>query len=362
MSDADSALPPLLRRWVEPMFGPIAGEPRATCLDCAMTNRVDRPMLEFAFDPHVKCCTYQPDVPNFSVGAILGDTDAASGMARSMLRQRIIDRVGVTPFGVHVPPVYRTIFENAGPAFGRSRFMRCPYYVDRDGGLCGIWRHRDSVCSTWFCKHDAGAMGKVYWQVVRSVLAQIEMSVKLWAVTEAGLDEKARANLWSRMEYDKLGVRPPMDLPALAGSVDEGRYREDWGNFAGRELELFARCAERVVGLSSEDVLRLGGMHLRAALDAALYVREKLESSELPGRVTAGGMTYYQIRKPGEVRLRHQNVKLDWLDLPESVARELGRFTRGPVREVLAELQAEGVPVDEELVRRLLHWQALMEA
>ena len=327
-----------------------------------MTNRIDQPPLELAFDPHVKCCTYQPDVPNFSVGAVLADTDPIGAGARSVLRQRIAERVGVTPFGIHVAPVYRTLFENGGPAFGRSRLMRCPYYVDRDGGLCGIWRHRDSVCSTWFCKYDRGAVGKIFWTVLRSVLAQIEMSVKLWVVVEAGLAEEARADLWSRMEYDKLGVRPPLDRHALTTTVDAERYRKDWANFAGREAEFFARCAELVAGLGSDDVMRLGGMHLQAAVNVARYALAKIASTELPARVTAGELTYYQIRKPGEVRLRHQHLKLDWLDLPASVANELHRLTRGPVREVMAQLQAEGVPIDEELVRRLLEWQALLEA
>src|SRR5262249_56333349 len=130
----------------------------------------DEPPLDIAFDAHVKCCSYTPDVANYNAGRILADEDPVGITARRQLRGRIKDKVGVTPLGVAVPPLYRTVYENAPTAFGKVPAMRCPFYVDRDGGLCGVWRHRDSVGTTWFCKFDAGGMGRIYWKVITALL------------------------------------------------------------------------------------------------------------------------------------------------------------------------------------------------
>ena len=44
-----------------------------------------------------------------------------------------------------------------------------------------------------------------------------------------------------------------------------------------------------------------------------------------------------------------------WMtELPEALLRELDRFERAPVRQVVAELAAEGIEIDEPLLRRLL--------
>ena len=48
--------------------------------------------------------------------------------------------------------------------------------------------------------------------------------------------------------------------------------------------------------------------------------------------------------------------------MPASLAAELGRFDNAPVARVIDELRAEGVAVDEALVRRLLDWQVLVPA
>jgi hypothetical protein len=239
--------------------------------------------------------------------------------------------------------------------------MRCPHYVDQDGGLCGIWRHRESVCTTWFCKYDRGAVGRVHWRIIASLLGVLELAVKLWAMRAAGLDEEAQVDLWSRIEWEKRGIRPPLDDLALANTVHAERYRKDWANFVGREEEFFLRCAELVGGLSWEDALRLGGAAAAAAVNAARFIQEKLAATELPERAITSGNVYLQIRKRGEVRVRHQGVPLDWLDVPEAIAREVPRFERGPAKAILAELRAEGVPIDDELVRRLLDWQVLVK-
>lgn len=115
------------------------------------------------FDPQVKCCTYLPELPNFLVGRILADEDPALAVGRATVEKRLQAGVAVTPLGLDRTPFYDLLYQHADTAFGRSHTLRCPHYIE-EGGLCGIWQHRNSVCATWFCKHVRGAMGFRFWK------------------------------------------------------------------------------------------------------------------------------------------------------------------------------------------------------
>jgi hypothetical protein len=327
-----------------------------------MANWPGEEPLDQAFQPNIKCCGYQPELYNFNAGRILADTHPLGEAARTFVRKRIAERVGVTPFSIAQPPVYRTIYENAAGAFGNAPVLRCPFYVDQDGGLCGVWAHREAVCTTYFCKYEHGAMGRIFWRVMTTLLAAIEYTLKLWLLREAGLDEETQADLWSRQEIERRGARPPLDAATLGNTVDPVRYAKDWGNFLGREEEFYRRCAEIAGGLTWDDIVRIGGTPVVAAARSAKFVRDKIEKLEIPEQARLGTMVYFRIRRPGEVRVHHQGVPLDWLDVPEKVAQNALRFESGPLAEVLAEMRAEGIPIDDELVRKLVEWQVLNKA
>jgi len=132
-----SALPPLYRGWIEelvsPWGRPVSGEPRATCDRCVMLDRHD----EVSFNPSTKCCTYQPDLCNFHVGRVLFDDSPLAATSRQVLRQRIAQRVGVTPLGIGPAPIYALLYDGSGAAqsttsvFGRAPLLRCPHYLER---------------------------------------------------------------------------------------------------------------------------------------------------------------------------------------------------------------------------------------
>src|SRR5687767_6267646 len=166
---SDSVLPPLYERWISAVLGgPVPAEPRATCMHCAMADWPGEPPLENSFLANAKCCTYQPDLPNFNIGRLLADPDPIGDNSRKIVRMRIGHRVAVTPLGINKAPVYSHVYEAAvsGSAFGRAVVLRCPHYVDKDGGLCGMWQHRESVCATWFCKFERGVSGYIFWKIV----------------------------------------------------------------------------------------------------------------------------------------------------------------------------------------------------
>src|SRR5262249_13685983 len=149
------ALPPLYAKWMgEALEGPIPQETEATCDDCVMLAKgCEAPRGSgFFFDPQTKCCTYIPELPNFLVARILEDRSPEAARGRATLEKRIAEGVAVTPLGVGRSPTFRMIYQHTAElsGFGRNRALRCPHYLEDEGGKCGIWRHRKSTCATWF--------------------------------------------------------------------------------------------------------------------------------------------------------------------------------------------------------------------
>jgi hypothetical protein len=123
--------------------GPWKTERYATCSACAMAKEPDArgEVPPGAFNADTKCCTFTPTLPNFLVGAALADSTLSPFGRRSLL-DRIAARRGVSPFGLLGEPAVDP------RGFGRDPALLCPHY---DGGVCGIWPHREAVCTTYYC-------------------------------------------------------------------------------------------------------------------------------------------------------------------------------------------------------------------
>src|SRR3954447_23226054 len=175
-------LPAIYGRLLPDFFDrPAIEETRATCDDCAMCDKgagTAKPELVASFfRPDVKCCSYHPTLPNYLVGALLTDPAPELEEGRRRLREKIARRIGVTPFWLAAPRKYLVLLEAARQtSFGRAESLLCPYF-ERSSGRCTIWRHRESVCATFFCKHDGGAIAHSFWSALKKYLAHVERSL-----------------------------------------------------------------------------------------------------------------------------------------------------------------------------------------
>lgn len=178
-----TVLTPRYDAWMAELLGELPPqESRATCGNCPMTLP-GRP-----FSTSTKCCTFVPDVPNYLVGDILADVAAETSDGRRSMESRIAVGSGVTPLGVFKPQLYALVYDRTarGPsnAFGVGQQLLCPHYQSETGS-CGIWTHRNSVCTTWFCRHERGNLGKPFWEAVKDLLTRVETGLAWWCVTEA---------------------------------------------------------------------------------------------------------------------------------------------------------------------------------
>jgi hypothetical protein len=160
--------------------------------------------------------------------------------------------------------------------------LRCPHYVDEDGGLCGIWQHRNSTCATWFCKHDRGSVGHTFWRSTQSWLASIEDALARHAVLALDVGDEAEALLFRRRAR-------PADGEALDARAVDGRppaqYARAWGRWMGREEAFYLAAAEVIEPLSWADVEAIAGVESKAHARLVVRAKDRLDHARVAPRL-----------------------------------------------------------------------------
>lgn len=337
-------MPPRLATWAADLLGgPIPREEHATCGACAMLSDGSDPE-GVSFNPIMKCCTYVPEVPNFSVGAILSGPTEAHGP--TSIRARIAKRWSVTPIGIGHAPHERDP-RNLAPAFGLDPQYTCDHYVDG----CTIWQHRDSVCSTYFCKIGRGRVGFQFWGSMRRALGAIERAVARGVALRAGLSEHAAAAL--------SALEPVSKLPS--GIMDDATYRAIWGEWYGKEETFYAECTRVADALTWDDVKSLGGAEVAALAAAARASYEALLAPNLPANPVARTI---MIRPAGENQMHVVAYsQIDPITLPPAVVAALSHFDGRPREDALrAARERERVALSDSLVQTLSDFGVLEDA
>jgi hypothetical protein len=356
-------LPPLIACWMDELLGgPIPAETNAICQDCSMCRTPERFVTPNAktFRPDVKCCTFMPHLPNFSVGGVLGGTSKEGERGRASVEQRIAGRIGVTPLGLDAPATYHLLYANSRTeAFGVSRALRCPHYIDEGGGLCGIWRYRNSVCSTYHCKFVRGAVGRDFWNRLRQLLATVEEGVERWclSVLDIGVDALAclfNADLGTPAEKSRLSAS------LLDGLVDSALYHRLWGQaWIDREREFYIAAANAVQSLTWSDVTTICGAKLQLHSRLTRDAYHKLIADALPEYLRPGEFSA-TMAQPGFVILRSYSPN-DQVIAPQAMLDTLMLFDGiRTTTEVLEESKRRGVWLTQAYIRRLVDFAVLV--
>lgn len=197
------------------LWADLPRETRATCSTCVMA-RADWPRDARdpgPFDPALKCCTYEPFLPNFSIGRLLiaaGEDRDRDQSAILRALDRAFERGVVTPLGLL--PRESRVDGGAGrrAGFGRDPGRRCAFLSE--AATCLIWRDRPSVCRSYFCVSDRGEAGQTQWREAERIGNEAE-----WTL--------AHELLWE-----------------MGFTQDETSTFAEW---RGREREFFIACAKR---------------------------------------------------------------------------------------------------------------------
>jgi hypothetical protein len=305
------------------------------------------------FDPTIKCCTYLPELHNFLVGRVLADDSPESAAGRATVEARIRSRVALTPLGLGKPRSYQVLYRNQGRGdFGRTQSFRCPHYLE--GGLCGVWRHRESTCATWFCKHQRGQTGLAFWRTLHRLLQSIERSLARRCVLDLDPGAEALEILLAHPDASLIGI-------SLDSVLDPALERALWGSWAGRAEEYFKECARIVEKLPWDSVMDEGGSEVRLNAHLVREAWARLASNVLPERLILGRLQIVSITRDSARVATYS--PLDTFELQRTVLDALSAFDGRPTTEVLARLERENhLRLAPEFVRRLVDFNVLVPA
>ncbi len=348
--EASAGMPVLQAGWLaELLDGPIPAETSATCDRCAMVS--SEPGV--GFHPSSKCCTYTPELHNFLVGGVL----AEDGDGSASVRARIASKIGVTPLGLHRPRKHLVLYDDAGPeSFGRSFALRCPHYLE--DGRCGVWRHREATCATWFCKVVRGEVGARFWHALHRLLATVERSLAWWCVEQLRVPARALEQLLQERESSQLR-KQRLQSSELDGLPPES-YARLWGDWLGREDLYYRECARLVAPLRWPDVLAQSGSMVRSAAAIVQLRFAELTSHELPVRLVAGTFRVIGFG-PDACRIIAYNEH-DPVEIPSALLEILPRFDGRTTEEILQDLATNDIDVEIALLRRLVDLGVLVAA
>jgi hypothetical protein len=244
-----SSLPPVYKDLLSPELDkPAVKETRADCANCQMCNQGTMPPEAEAvyFRPDTKCCTYHPSLPNFLVGAILKDASPDMQEGKRRIKERIASRIGVLPYFLAPPAKYLVLYDaSRQTSFGRSLALKCPYLTG--DGLCSIWRHRETICSTFYCKFDAGEAGVLFWRSWKAYMQHVEHALAVWSSKAIARDVVNPPFDKSKITIEDLEDQPPK----------ESLYASWWGSWVGREEEYYVACHSKVRNLTKRDFAKL---------------------------------------------------------------------------------------------------------
>ena len=350
-----SVLPPLYAGWIDEFLSaPIEPETHATCADCAMCAPVGAPPDPEAvyFNPAVKCCTFVPALPSFLVGRILREPASAPG--RASVEARIATGIGVTPLGLgrspgqHVP--------DAG--FGQDEAFLCPHFVPQDGGICGIWSHREATCATFFCKFVRGAVGADFWSALQRLLEAIEQALAWQCLEALDLGADAVALLLGPAGDSRHGsVAQRQD-----GTYAPADFRVMWGRWAGREPAFYAAAAEVVERLSWREILARTGPRVRLRAQLVREAHARLQAPAIPAGALRRGLIVATTLAPDSVRLATYRAT-DPITIPRALFDALPYFDGQAAEPAIAAIEAEhGLKIDSDVVGRLVDFEVLVPA
>ncbi len=347
----EAMLPDLYGRWLKAcLSGPIPAESQANCAHCVMLPLPgEAAPAGFYFEPAIKCCSYLPELHNFLTGQILNAQDPDMQAGRRTVEARIAAGAGVTPLGLAPAADYMLLYRHSRPAFGRSKALRCPHYLE-EGGHCGIWKYRESTCATWFCKHRRGALGQSFWRdYLQPLLAWVEHSLALWCALELGFElEALRPYLTPTQDGETEGLQPEQ----LERRADPRAQKRLWRHWLGREEEWYRACARQIAELEWQQVLAICGPEAKAMARLARQAYERLLDHRLPPRLEPAACELVQIRD-GTLRISSYSA-LDPVEIPSAILPVLHYFRDCKVREAIEAIaEQENIRLSDDLVIKL---------
>jgi hypothetical protein len=201
-------------------------------------------------------------------------------------------------------------------------------------------------------------VGYTFWRdSLHQLLQIVEKALSRWCLLQLPLGNDALRQLVRSQNWS--GDADTVTGETLDNRVDRKAYALIWGEWLGREHELFRRCAELVSPLSWAEALALSGPEARVFARLTQEAYQQLVSQEVPSALNVGPFQLVQI-KNGVTRINTYNT-YDPLDVPQAVMELLRYFDGHPTDDVLAAIARErGIRLDPALVQKMVDFKLLV--
>ncbi|WP_339698783.1 hypothetical protein [uncultured Roseivirga sp.] len=327
----------------------IPEESLATCNNCAMVCKdKERDVSKLTlkpFHPDKKCCTYHPSLPSYLVGGALLE---ASLEGKRSLRKAISKKTGVTPYGILTPNFYNTLYSNQSGGFGSSETLLCPYFL-KESGNCSIWKFRESVCSTYFCKTLAGEKGKKFWGSLKGYLNHVEQSLSQYIAIKAGLNYYiANSSVYkiqkSPLTTEELDGLPPTD------------YVDIWGEWYGRESDFYIWAYEQISRLTSKEFEDITGIRQKVLLEGLKAEHKKVLT--IPEHLSVN--EHWKPKNGEQIKkIRFSTIDIQF-ELPSEVLHSFdGKKNISEAKKALEDISE--IEIEDSMILSLYHYGVLEE-
>jgi len=229
----------------------------ADCLNCHHCVKPDQERYL------TKCCDYQPSIPNYVIGAILSDSSPALKIPQGIIRKKIINKNGVTPFGIVPSASYQKALKedrekNKGVKTSKDHraSLLCSFY---DKGMCTIHKYRADICGSFFCYSTSSIQGKRLSKTIQTFSKSLDWRLAWYTV------KKIRPDLDKVADLKKLKNTAHL-IENTEAPVDTN-YESLWASHTGFEEEYYKACFKLIKNLTAEDTSDILGDFLTTGIE-----------------------------------------------------------------------------------------------
>lgn len=159
------AIPKFYEHWL----GSERQDPESTsafnCASCFMTKPKGLTRDLGPFSANLKCCTFHPFLPSFTIGALI-----ATGEPHALEVYLTASRL--TPIGAFSRVAGTSICET-----GKIVETRCGFLSKDAKASCTIRDYRPSTCAGYVCRSERGVSGLKAWREWEAEIAKFEWSL-----------------------------------------------------------------------------------------------------------------------------------------------------------------------------------------
>ena len=242
-------------------------ETKATCHQCVKAWPQYK-KSDYYLD-NLKCCTFQPYIPNYAIGAILSDPSDRYKAAQEEIRKKIKNREYMLPVGLVAPIRYQIEYvKNKKKIFGRDENFLCAFY-DQEKNQCGAWQYRGAVCTSFYCVSSYGKAGKGLWDKVSRFQTYVEIALMEEAMVHLGYSPRQLSDNLKYIRYDMKNEKPTQ-LEKKSWVLPEKTFANLWGDYRNQGEDFYKNCYKHVKALDVREFREAIG-NLGQNLENELY-------------------------------------------------------------------------------------------